>query len=191
MARKEDNLVKGSEAHKLTAEEQSMGGKTSAEARRKKKDLRMCLEMLLEKDITTKTGETISGAEAISVKLFEQALKGNIKAFETVRSTVGQDPVQKIMVSEVEQSVIDEVEAIVRGEAPKEESKPESRKATAPKPKKNSGEVLKIDPDTGKVVARYTTAAEAARENGIDRSNLAKAIKNGKKAAGFKWEKKK
>ena len=36
------------------------------------------------------------GAEAISAKLFEQALKGNVKAFETIRSTVGQDPVQKV-----------------------------------------------------------------------------------------------
>jgi hypothetical protein len=38
----------------------------------------------------------MSGTEAITAKLFEQALKGNIKAFETIRSTVGQDPVQKV-----------------------------------------------------------------------------------------------
>ena len=92
----ERNLVRGDQAHKLTAEEQSMGGKASAEARRKKRDLRLALEMLLEKEYTDKKGNVATGAEAISTKLFEQAMKGNVKAFETIRSTVGQDPVQKV-----------------------------------------------------------------------------------------------
>lgn len=72
------------------------GGIASGEAKRRKKDLRLALEMLLEKDITSKDGQKMSGTEAITAKLFEQALKGNIKAFETIRSTVGQDPVQKV-----------------------------------------------------------------------------------------------
>ena len=91
----------------------SKGGKASAEARRRKKDLRLALEMLLEKDFTDKNGKEITGTEAITAKLFEQAMKGNVKAFETIRATVGQDPVQKVMVAEVEQSVIDEVEKAV------------------------------------------------------------------------------
>lgn len=105
----EQNLVRGDQAHKLTAEEQSMGGKASAEARRKKRDLRRALEILLEKDYTDKKGNVATGAEAISTKLFEQAMKGNVKAFETIRSTVGQDPVQKVeqvnIDAEYEQSV--------------------------------------------------------------------------------------
>lgn len=105
----EKNLVRGDEAHKLTAEEASKGGKASAEARRKKRDLRKALEMLLEKDYTDKKGNIATGAEAISTKLFEQAMKGNVKAFETIRSTVGQDPVQKVeqvnIDAEYEQSV--------------------------------------------------------------------------------------
>ena len=92
----EQNLVRGEQAHKLTAEEQSKGGKASAEARRKKRDLRRALEILLEKDYTDKKGNVATGAEAITAKLFEQAMKGNVKAFETIRSTVGQDPVQKV-----------------------------------------------------------------------------------------------
>lgn len=113
MAKKEDNLVKGYEAHKLTAEEQSMGGKASAEARRKKRDLRMALEMLLEKEYTDNQGKKITGTEAITAKLFQQAMRGNIRAFETIRSTVGQDPVQKITVAEINQDIIDEVENAV------------------------------------------------------------------------------
>lgn len=91
----------------------SKGGKASAEARRRKKDLRLALEMLLEKDFKDKSGNIMSGTDAITAKLFEQAMKGNVKAFETIRSTVGQDPVQKVMVAEVSQDIVDEVERAV------------------------------------------------------------------------------
>lgn len=168
--------------YKFSREEQSRGGVASGEARRKKRELRECLEMLLEREIKSRTGETMSGAEAISAKLFEQALKGNVKAFETVRSTVGQDPVQKIMVAEVEQEVIDEVEAIVRGTAPAAETKPTVAVDL-------SGKIQQIDKDTGAIVNTFSTAAKAARECKIDASNLSKAIKSGAIVGGFKWQK--
>jgi len=111
--------LKGHGFDERTAEEQrkiaSMGGKASAKARREKKNLRIALEMLLEKDFKDKSGKTVSGTEAITAKLFEQAMRGNIKAFETIRSTVGQDPVQKVMVADVDPEVINEVESIVLG----------------------------------------------------------------------------
>ena len=116
MAKKEDNLVKGDEAHKFTPDEASKGGKASAEARRKKRDLREALEMLLEKDFKDRNGNVLSGTEVITAKLFEKASKGDVRAFETIRSTVGQDPVQKVMIAEVDQAVIDEVERAVLDE---------------------------------------------------------------------------
>ena len=109
----EQNLVRGEEAHKFTAEEHSKGGIASGEARRRKRDLRNALELLLEKDFKDKDGNVVSGAEAITAKLFQQAMNGNVKAFETLRDTVGQKPVEKIMVAEVEQDVIDDVEKAV------------------------------------------------------------------------------
>ena len=109
----EQNLRPGE--YKLTVEEQKKGGIASGQARREKRDLRKALEILLEREYKDKNGNTISGTEAITAKLFEQAMKGNIKAFETIRSTVGQDPVQKVMVAEVDQNVIDEVERMVLG----------------------------------------------------------------------------
>jgi hypothetical protein len=102
--------------HKFTLEEAKKGAKKSAEARRKKRDLREALEILLEKEFTDKNGVSKSGTEIITAKLFEQAAKGNVKAFETIRSTVGQDPVQKVMVAEVDNDVIDEVEKMVLGD---------------------------------------------------------------------------
>lgn len=112
----EQNLLKGDDIHKFTHEEASKGGKASAEARRAKRDLRLALEMLLEKDFKDKDGNMITGAEAITAKLFQQAMNGNVKAFETLRDTVGQKPVEKIMVAEVEQDVINDVEKAVLAE---------------------------------------------------------------------------
>ena len=117
---KEDNL------RNLTTDEAreigSKGGKASGEARRRKRDLRLAFEALLEKDITDSEGNVVSGAEAIAIKQFQKALKGDTRAFEMIRDTAGQKPVDRIQVSEIDQSVIDEVEAIVLGgeEEPKE-----------------------------------------------------------------------
>lgn len=91
----------------------SMGGKASVEARRRKKDIKLALEALLEKDYKVKGGTTVSGAEAIALKQMEKALKGDTRAFEVVRNSAGQKPADKLMVSEVSQDVIDEVERAV------------------------------------------------------------------------------
>lgn len=110
----EQNLIP--QAHKLTVDEASRGGKASGRARAEKRDLRRALEALLEKEYTDKNGKTLTGTEAITVKLFEQAMKGNIRAFETLRDTVGQKPIEKVMMAEVEPEVIDEIEKAVLGE---------------------------------------------------------------------------
>lgn len=99
--------------YKLSQEEAKKGGKRSGETRRAKRDLRRALEMMLEKDYHDKNGNVISGTDAIAAKLFEQAMSGNIRAFETLRDTVGQKPIEKVMVADVDQSIIDEVEAMV------------------------------------------------------------------------------
>lgn len=91
----------------------SKAGKASGEARRRKKLLRECLEELLENDIKDKHGNTMTGAEAMAAKVFQQALKGDLKAFEIVRDTAGQKPVEKVVVSEIDIDVIDEVERMV------------------------------------------------------------------------------
>lgn len=108
-----ENLVLGGEAHKLTVQEQSNGGKASAEARRKKRDLRAALEVLLEREVADGNGGTITGAQALTARLYKEALKGNVKAFEVLRDTVGQKPVEKVIVADVDQEIIEEVERAV------------------------------------------------------------------------------
>ena len=93
------------------------GGIASGKARREKKTLRQCLEILLERTLKDKKGIEMTGAEAVSLKVFEKALKGDIRAFEVLRDTAGQKVPDKIMVSEVEQSAIDEVGKMVNDDS--------------------------------------------------------------------------
>lgn len=110
--RKQDENLRPNE-YKLTVEEQKKGGIASGEARRQKRDIRLAMEALLEKEYKGKDGKLLSGAQAIALKQMEKALKGDAKAFELVRDSSGQKPVEKVVVAEVEQSVIDEVEAAI------------------------------------------------------------------------------
>lgn len=82
--------------HKFTQEEAKKGAQKSAEVRRKKRDLRLACETLLEMDIKGKDGTVKSGAEAIAMAQLQKALKGDAKAFEVLRDTAGQKPVEKV-----------------------------------------------------------------------------------------------
>lgn len=92
------------------------GGVASGIARREKKSLRKAMQVLMDTDLTGKDGKTMTGTEAMAAKAFQAALKGDWKAWELVRDTAGQKPVDKVMVAEVEQSVIDDVERMVNDE---------------------------------------------------------------------------
>lgn len=113
MANKQ-NLVYGNMRSQSEARENGRnGGIASGEARRRKRDLRLAMEALLEKDITDSSGKTVSGAEAIALKQFQKALKGDTRAFEMIRDTAGQKPIDKVQIQEIDQNIIDEVEAMV------------------------------------------------------------------------------
>ena len=91
------------------------GGRASGEARQAKKSLREAMQILMDADLTGKDGKTMTGTEAMAAKAFQAALKGDWKAWELVRDTAGQKPVERVMVADVEASVIAEVEAMVNG----------------------------------------------------------------------------
>ena len=91
------------------------GGVASGIARREKKSLREAMQVLMDADLTGKDGKTMTGTEAMAAKAFQAALKGDWKAWELVRDTAGQKPVERVMVADVEPSVIAEVEAMVNG----------------------------------------------------------------------------
>ena len=84
----EENLKPFNE---LTEKEQReiarKGGIASGESRKKRKTLKEELLLLLEK------GDT---QEKISLALLQKAMNGDTKAFEVLRDTVGEKPVDKV-----------------------------------------------------------------------------------------------
>lgn len=69
----------------------------SAEKRRnsaaERKKLKTTLEILLE--LPCKDREEINNQAAIAIALVEKAKKGDIRAFEVIRDTIGQKPVEQ------------------------------------------------------------------------------------------------
>lgn len=80
----------------LTESEQrdlaSKGGKASGEARREKKRFKELLEMALSLK-NKKTGNT--NDYDITISMINKAIKGSERAFELIRDTIGEKPVDK------------------------------------------------------------------------------------------------
>lgn len=91
----------------------ALGGNASVEARRKKKLLRECLDELLEKEYETKQGKML-GAEALAAQLMKKALGGDTKAFEVLRDTAGQKPIERVEVSTPKAKMAEEIEAALQ-----------------------------------------------------------------------------
>ena len=68
------------------------GGIASGIARREKKTFRATLELLLDRKLD---GSPLTGREAVAFALFEKAMSGDVKAFQELRDTVGEKPVDK------------------------------------------------------------------------------------------------
>ena len=94
-----ENLIPNSERTPEQLREQTIkAGKASGEARRKRKALKEELLLLLS------DGDV---QERISLALIDEALHGNkagsvTKAFEVIRDTIGEKPVEKVEVGKID-----------------------------------------------------------------------------------------
>jgi hypothetical protein len=110
----EKNLVPftSEQSHEKAVENGRKGGIKSGESKRNKKMLRDCIDYLLEREDPTKLNEDgtpMSGAEQLAYNLFVKALVETdtakaAKAFEVLRDTAGQRPVEKVQST---QTVVD------------------------------------------------------------------------------------
>ena len=116
----EQNLKKGKATQFKSGEEAAKagrkGGIASGGAKRERANLRKMLQVALESDdFKDKFGNKMTGAELMVKVAFKEMAKGNPKYWELIRDTAGFKPIDKIQVAEIDQSVIDEVEAMVLG----------------------------------------------------------------------------
>lgn len=70
----------------------SKGGKACAENKRRMKTFKEELQQLLQMEILNKNGEKISTQQNINSALILKAAKGDVRAYEVIRDTLGQRP---------------------------------------------------------------------------------------------------
>lgn len=91
----------------LTEEQQrkirSKGGKRSAEIKKERKKLKEELLLLLSENDNNRK---------MSLAILKKALKGNIKAFEIIRDTIGEKPKEQIESTNIEMSYEDYIKKI-------------------------------------------------------------------------------
>lgn len=97
------------------------GGIAGGATKRKNRDIRVAINELLEKGYNIKDPDNpskrkdVSGAEALALVMMSKALRGDAKAWELVRDTAGQKPIEKIMVADVDAEVVEQIENMVLG----------------------------------------------------------------------------
>ena len=110
----EKNLVPftSEQSHEEAVKNGRKGGIASGEAKRNRKMLRDCIDYLLEREnamVLGADGNPMSGAEQLAYNLFVKALEEPdtakaAKAFEVLRDTAGQKPIDKVQAT---QTVVD------------------------------------------------------------------------------------
>lgn len=112
----EENLIPNTERSPSEVRENGRkGGIKSGEVRREKADLRRVIQTWLESQATTdKNGNPMTGAELMTMVAVKEMSKGSARHWELLRDTAGFKPVDKVMIADVDQSVIDEVESMVK-----------------------------------------------------------------------------
>jgi len=103
--------------HRFSAEDGSAQAGQAAGTRTKheKKDLRRLCQIWLETDVATgDDGKPLTGGQMMVQMAAKEIAKGNARFWELMRDTAGFKPVDRVMVAEVDPSVVAEVEEIVR-----------------------------------------------------------------------------
>lgn len=92
------------------------GGIKSGQARREKADFKKKCQLWMETEVTRdKQGNPVTGADLMIAVAGKEIKNGSSKFWELMRDTAGFKPIDKVMVAEVDQAVIEEVEAAVLG----------------------------------------------------------------------------
>ena len=124
MADKRDNLMPIQEVNSRRTPEQHSAdsrkaGIASGEARRAKKAFKEICEELLERDGGELDGQPVSrkvmaGVRAVNILADKKASNSDyFKAMEFIRDTIGEKPIERVVMSEVDPDTINEIEEMI------------------------------------------------------------------------------
>ena len=103
------------------------GGLKSGQVRREKADFKRKCQMWMETEVARdKNGKSMTGADLMIAVAGKEIKNGSAKFWELMRDTAGFKPIDKVVMAEVDQDVIDEVEAMVLGSENEDAKKDEA-----------------------------------------------------------------
>lgn len=123
----QDNLVPIAERSPEEVREMGRkGGKASGKARREKKLLKDQINLLLSLPLKDKkakeklkalgiNADNIDNQMAMVISMWQKAIKGDVQAFNTLRDTVGEKPIEEVNVNQKIDNTIREIEEYVDG----------------------------------------------------------------------------
>lgn len=99
------------QSHEEAVKNGRKGGIASGESKRRERTLRNTLEKLLSlpiqdeatRDFIKALGfndDELDNKTALNVSMYQEALKGNTKAFELIRDTIGEKPTDRLQIEE-------------------------------------------------------------------------------------------
>ena len=96
---------------KEAREQGRKGGKASAAKRAERKTFREGLLLLLNEPLKDKGGQVTDKTtqDAIIAGLVKRAINGDTRAFEMIRDTIGEKPVEVVNVNTPDPSIMDEI----------------------------------------------------------------------------------
>lgn len=98
-----ENLHMWTADNQPTPEQRAAAYKKRSENIAERKTLRAALDAMLSDYYTDgKTGKKLQGTDAISLALFKKAMSGDVRAFETIRDTVGEKPVERVQMATID-----------------------------------------------------------------------------------------
>lgn len=106
----EENRHKG----QFTGEKSVEYTQKAIATKNKKRTFREEFEIELSAVITDGKGQKVTVKNAITKMAVQKAIKGDLRALEFIRDTIGEKPIENILISEVDPDVVKEVEAVVR-----------------------------------------------------------------------------
>ena len=118
-------LVNASKTPEERKQAAAKAGRRSGEVKRQRKVLKELFESLLKTSITDEAmkkelkdngfkDEEQNYNTLLGVSMLTEAIKGNTKAFELIRDTIGEKPKEEVIV-EVNSSTSDEIEKYING----------------------------------------------------------------------------
>lgn len=101
------------QSHEEAVKNGRKGGKKSGEAKRRRKTFAEAFDAWLSADHKDKNGNKMNGMDILTSAMIQKAARGDVRAFEVIRDSVGEKPIDKIATVDIPDDVRNKVESLV------------------------------------------------------------------------------